>query len=121
MAKLEPISIDKEYFWQIVRSSKYRRIFSSLGGGAAQPNFSGSQIEGVEIPVPDETIQKEIGSFGSTIDVLIQTTGGGLRWEEARRLPYREWFVSQDQKMKSKTLKEVANLTMGQSPKVKIL
>ena len=117
VAKLEPISIDKEYFWQIVRSSKYRTIFSSLGGGAAQPNFSGSQIEGVEIPVPDETIQKEIGSFGSTIDVLIQNNRRRIALlEESARLLYREWFVSQDQKMKSKPLKEVANLTMGQSP-----
>ncbi len=77
VAKLCPRDINPDYFWFAISTDRYRTIFYGLGGGAAQPNMSGTQIESVEIPSPPLPIQTRIASILSAYDDLIEKTGGG--------------------------------------------
>ncbi len=94
VAKLVPKDIDPDYFWYVVSTKQYRERFFGLGGGAAQPNMSGSQIAAVEIPLPPPSIQKNIAGILYAYDDLIENNRRRIGLlEEAARLLYREWFV----------------------------
>jgi type I restriction enzyme S subunit len=94
VAKIVPENIHPDFLWNVVGSDKYRSIFYGLGGGAAQPNMSGSQIESVEVPCPDYRIQKRIASILSAYDDLIENNRRRIQLlEESARLLYKEWFV----------------------------
>lgn len=94
VAKLEPTKINKLFFWGIVSGRLYQDLFFHLADGAAQPNMSGKQIEGVKIPFPPAAVQERIASIVSTYDDLIEnnTRRITILEEMARRL-YDEWFV----------------------------
>lgn len=66
VAKLCPVSINPDFFWSAISTDRYRTVFYGLGGGAAQPNMSGSQIESVEIPYPPLAQQERIASSPPT-------------------------------------------------------
>lgn len=102
-----------------------------MAGGAAQPNMSGGQIEAVEIPLPPGPVQERIGSILSGYDDLIENNLRRIALvEESARLLYKEWFVrlrfpgyehtrivdGVPDGWKIKELRELAELTMGQSP-----
>ena len=93
-ARFDPIDVDRRFFWAVVSSEEYERRFFHLADGAAQPNMSGSQIEGIDIPLPPPPIQRHIASILSAYDDLIEnnTRRIALLEEMARRL-YEEWFV----------------------------
>jgi type I restriction enzyme, S subunit len=94
VAKLIPEDIHPDYFWQVVSKKEYRERFFGLGGGAAQPNMSGSQIAAVEIPIPSNLVQKKIADILSAYDDLIENNRRRIALlEEAARMLYREWFV----------------------------
>jgi type I restriction enzyme S subunit len=94
VAKLCPISINPDFFWSAISTERYRTIFYGLGGGAAQPNMSGSQIEAVEIPYPPLAQQERIAFILSTYDDLIENNRRRIQLlEQAARLLYKEWFV----------------------------
>ena len=63
VAKFKPKDINPNFFWSAISIPRYSTIFYQLGGGAAQPNMSGAQIEAVEIPYPPPTIQDLIADF----------------------------------------------------------
>ncbi len=94
VAKLEPIGINKLFFWGVVSGRRYQELFFHLADGAAQPNMSGKQIEGVTIPVPPAAVQESIAGVVSAYDELIEnnTRRIAILEEMARRL-YEEWFV----------------------------
>src|SRR3989338_4710976 len=46
-------NINNDYLWALLRSSKYQEILKNLGNGTAQANMSSSQIEKIEIEIPD--------------------------------------------------------------------
>ena len=94
VAKLCPISINPDFFWSAISTDRYRTVFYGLGGGAAQPNMSGSQIESVEIPCPPLAQQECIASILSAYDDLIENNRRRIQLlEQAARLLYKEWFV----------------------------
>jgi len=95
VARIVPQSADYNYLWSVISSENYQRIFFKLADGAAQPNMSGNQIEGVEIPLPDINEQQRIGRILSAYDELIENCQKRIRiLEEMARSLYREWFVN---------------------------
>jgi type I restriction enzyme S subunit len=94
VAKLCPVSINPDFFWSAISTDLYRTVFYGLGGGAAQPNMSSTQIESVEIPYPTLVQQKFIASIISAYDDLIENNRRRIQLlEQAARLLYKEWFV----------------------------
>jgi type I restriction enzyme S subunit len=94
VAKIAPVEADSDFIWAIVSSHEYQERFFYLADGAAQPNMSGSQIEGIEIPLPSLPIQRRIAGILSAYDDLIENSQRRIKILEkmARRL-YCEWFV----------------------------
>lgn len=94
VAKLCPKSINPDFFWAIISNNRYRTTFYHLGGGAAQPNMSGAQIESIEIPYPPLSQQNRFASILSSYDDLIENNQRRIQFlEQAARLLYKEWFV----------------------------
>lgn len=94
VAKIEPVDVDHDFIWAVVSSEEYQRKFFHLADGAAQPNMSGSQIEGVEIPLPPLRIQHRIAGILSAYDDLIENNLRRIKiLEEMARALYCEWFV----------------------------
>lgn len=94
VAKIEAVEADPDFIWCALSSRRYRELFFSIAGGAAQPNMSGGQIEAVEVPFPPHTVQKRIASILSAYDDLIENNRRRMvLLEESARLLYREWFV----------------------------
>ena len=108
--------------------------------GHLSPLFTGSTIKHlpreklalVEVPVPPHSAQDHIVSVLSAYDDLIQNNRRRIQLlEEAARLLYKEWFVhlrfpghehtkiidGVPEGWRRKQLSEIADITMGQSPK----
>ena len=132
VAKFKPRNINPDFFWSAISTPRYRTIFYGLGGGAAQPNMSGAQIEDVKIPYPPPTVQDRIASILSAYDDLIENNRRRIQLlEQSARLLYKEWFVhlrfpghkhvkikdGVPQGWERKKLVEIADITMGQSPR----
>lgn len=94
VAKIAPVGADQSFIWAVVSSQEYQEKFFYLADGAAQPNMSGSQIEGVEIPLPPLPVQQRIAGVFSAYDELIENSQRRIKILEAMaRTLYREWFV----------------------------
>ncbi|HSO82225.1 restriction endonuclease subunit S [Thiocapsa sp.] len=94
VAKLIPKSINPLFFWSVVSSSEYQHRFFRLADGSAQPNMSGSQLEGVEVPYPPISTQEKIAAILSVYDGLIENNTRRIKiLEEMAQSLYREWFV----------------------------
>ena len=94
VAKFKPRDINPDFFWSAISTPRYRTVFYRLGGGAAQPNMSGAQIEAVEIPYPPPNVQDRIASILSTYDDLIENNQRRIQLlEQSAQLLYKEWFV----------------------------
>ena len=94
VAKINPKGLNPDFFWSAISTDRYRTVFYGLGGGAAQPNMSGAQIESVEILCPPVDQQQRIASILSAYDDLIENNRRRIQLlEQAARLLYKEWFV----------------------------
>ena len=94
VAKIAPTEADPNFIWAVVSSQEYQEKFFYLADGAAQPNMSGGQIEGVEIPLPPLPIQRRIAGILSAYDELIENSQRRIKiLESMARALYREWFV----------------------------
>ena len=106
--------------------------FQSFTQGAAQDNLSQAKLLSIKFPVPEPVVQTEIADILSAYDDLIENNRRRIvLLEEAARLLYREWFVHfrfpghEHVKIvegipagwKRRTLVELAEVVMGQSPK----
>ena len=94
VAKIAPVEADHGFIWAVVSSQEYQERFFYLADGAAQPNMSGGQIEGVEIPLPPLPEQRRIAGILSAYDELMENSQRRIRiLESMARALYREWFV----------------------------
>ena len=94
VAKIAPVEADHGFIWSVVSSQEYQEKFFYLADGAAQPNMSGGQIEGLEIPCPPLPVQRRIAGILSAYDELMANSQRRIRLLEAMaRALYREWFV----------------------------
>lgn len=122
-------SHDLTYLYYRLRSSPLR----SYAGGAAQPLLTQTILRGVKVPfISDPVDQSDIASILSAYDDLIENNRRRIQLlEESARLLYKEWFVhlrfpghehtaitdGVPEGWERKTLSELAEITMGQSPK----
>ena len=124
--------ISPAYLYYFLRSPHFHRQVYSLKSGVAQPQLPIRDMKHINIPLPKLSIQLSIASILSTYDDLIENNRRRIRLlEQAARLLYKEWFVHlrfpghEHVKIKDgvpegwerKTLDEIADITMGQSPK----
>ncbi|MYB76106.1 MAG: restriction endonuclease subunit S [Chloroflexi bacterium] len=106
--------------------------FRSFTQGAAQDNLSQEKLLSIKFPVPEPIVQERIADILSAYDDLIENNRKRIvLLEEAARLLYREWFVRfrfpghEHVKITDglpegwgwKSLIEIAEVVMGQSPK----
>lgn len=94
VAKIAPVEADPGFIWSVVSSEEYQEKFFYLADGAAQPNMSGGQIEGVEVPLPPLPVQRRIAGILLAYDELIEYSQRRIQiLEKMARSLYREWFV----------------------------
>lgn len=106
--------------------------FAPLFTGATIKHLPRQQLAKVEVDVPPMAVQERIADILSSYDDLIENNRRRIALlEQAARELYREWFVrlrfpgyestrivdGMPEGWHRKTLGEVANITMGQSPK----
>lgn len=118
------------YYW--FQSYEGRKKFEALAKGTAQKAVPISGIKTLEIELPSLKDQKRIVDILSAYDDLIKNNQKQIKLlEEAAQRLYKEWFVDlrfpghENTKIvdgvpegwNEKTLSQVANVIMGQSPK----
>jgi type I restriction enzyme S subunit len=106
--------------------------FKQISQGATQDNLSLEKLATIKFPVPDLKLQQRIADILSAYDDLIENNQKQIRLqEEAAMLLYKEWFVNlrfpghENTKIVDgvpegwslKKLIDIADITMGQSPK----
>lgn len=118
------------YYW--FQSYEGRKKFEALAKGTAQKAVPISGIKTLEIELPSLKSQKRIADILSAYDDLIENNQKQIKLlEEAAQRLYKEWFVDLrfpghenteivdgvPEGWNEKTLSQVANVIMGQSPK----
>ena len=121
---------DYEYVYYAL-STLYDKLVALKNGGA-QPNLNVSIIKAVEIPFPNLTTQRKIAKMLADYDFLIEINQKQIKLlEEAAQRLYKEWFVDLrfpgygdtlivdgvPEGWSKQTLSDIADVTMGQSPK----
>lgn len=106
--------------------------FTRFNAGAGVPTLNRNHIASLKVPDFTLSKQQDIASILSTYDNLIENNRRRIQLlEQAARLLYKEWFVHlrfpghehvkiQDgvpEGWEKKPLSEIADITMGQSPK----
>lgn len=114
------------------RSPLFRKRLSNLGGGANIQNLNQRVMRAMEISLPPLRQQDEIVRIVASYDDLIENNQRRIvLLEEAARQLFKEWFVrfrfpghehvkivdGVPEGWKYKRLVDIADLTMGQSPK----
>ena len=130
--RVDPEKADPGYVGCILESDVYKRYVLSRVGGAAQPNANAKVLSSFRLPVPDKTTQRRIASVLSAYDDLIENNCRRIQLlEQSARLLYKEWFVhlrfpghehvkiknGMPEEWEKKSLSDIADITMGQSPK----
>ena len=121
-----------EFLAYILKSPERKEYMEQVAGGSAQPKLGIYKIEAIKVDLPDIQIQHKIADILSAYDYLIENNQKQIKLlEEAAQRLYKEWFVDlrfpghENTKIvdgvpegwNEKTLSQVANVIMGQSPK----
>ena len=125
--------LDKYFLYYLFNTRPVRGQISGSATGTKVRHTAPERIYQVKITVPtDVNQQRRIASVLSAYDDLIENNRRRIQLlEQAARLLYKEWFVHlrfpghEDVKIKDgvpegwerKPLDEIADITMGQSPK----
>ena len=122
-ARINSSSFDSRFVYHYLSQTNVREKFESITTGQAYPQLSLAQVRNVQIPVMPLSVQEEIADALDTADELISNLENvaakkrdvkqGMMQElltGGTRLPgfAGEW--------RSRTIGEVANVIMGQSP-----
>jgi type I restriction enzyme S subunit len=88
--------VDKTYlFYSLLGNDIRKEIAQMAHGAASQANVSPSQIESIEIPLPNLKTQVEIGNILQNYDKLIENNNRRIAiLEDMAQSLYREWFVN---------------------------
>ena len=125
--------IHKKFLYYLLNTNTYRGQVRGSASGATVRHTSPERIKRCEVRIPDNTKEQDrIASILSAYDDLIENNRRRIQLlEQAARLLYKEWFVylrfpdHEQVKIKDdvpegwekKPLSEIADITMGQSPK----
>lgn len=109
-----------------------QRDCKKISQGTAQDNLSWKKLSTIKFPAPDIDIQNNIVSILSVYDDLIENNQKQIKLlEETTQRLYKEWFVDLHfpgyenvaivdgvpEGWSKQTLSDIADVTMGQSPK----
>ena len=123
---------DPVYFTYYFKSKAFRRAVSGTAVGANIQNLSQARLSNHECRIPSIEVQHRIADILSVYDNLIENNQKQIKLlEEAAQRLYKEWFVdlifpgNENTKIvdgvpegwNEKTLSQVADVIMGQSPK----
>lgn len=121
-----------KFIYYQLRSEHIGRWLEKVSIGATMPSLNTGLLSGIEMVLPPIEIQKQIAGILSAYDDLIENNQKQIKLlEEAAQRIYKEWFVDlrfpghENTKIvdgvpegwNEKTLSQVANVIMGQSPK----
>ena len=124
--------IDSNYIYYWILSDVGQKSMWARTIGSAQPALTIDTIKQFEIPVPSYNAQVKIVSILKAYDDLIENNQKQIKLlEEAAQRLYKEWFVDlrfpgyEDvavvdgvpEGWQERTLSEIADVVMGQSPK----
>lgn len=128
--------LSSRYLRYVIGSPQFTNYIKPIVTGVNIPHISGGQIKDYKFRLPPELVQDNIADIIEPYDNLIENNNRRIAiLEDMAQSLYREWFVKfrfpgyQDCEFKEselglipegwevKALKEVCNLTMGQSPK----
>lgn len=123
---------EQRYLYQLLKSDYQRVRMQSYITGSAQPQLPIKNFSQIEIPIPPLPTQRRIADILSAYDDLIENNQKQIKLlEEAAMRLYKEWFVKlrfpghENTKIvdgvpdgwSRKKLIDIADITMGQSPK----
>lgn len=121
-----------KFIYYQLRSEHIGRWLEKVSIGATMPSLNTGLLSGIEMVLPPIEIQKQIAGILSAYDDLIENNQKQIKLlEEAAQRIYKEWFVDLcfpghenteivdgvPEGWNEKTLSQVANVIMGQSPK----
>lgn len=88
--------VDKSYlFYSLLGDDIRKEIAQMAHGAASQANVSPTQVESIEIPLPDLKSQRKIGGVLQNYDNLIENNNRRIAiLENMAQSLYREWFVN---------------------------
>jgi len=124
--------VSRDYVYWYLRQQEVIGYAKALASGAAQPDLSHAVFKSIPFQYPPLTTQDRIASILSAYDDLIENNRRRIQLlEQAARLLYKEWFVhlrfpghehvtitdGVPVGWEKKPLSEIADITMGQSPK----
>ena len=88
--------LNKDFLFYLLSNDKYKQKLALMGHGAAnQANISPSQVESLEVYLPDKVEeQQKIAKILSNYDDLIENNNKRIKiLEEMAQKIYKEWFV----------------------------
>ena len=121
-----------KFIYYQLRSEHIGRWLEKVSIGATMPSLNTGLLSGIEMVLPPIEIQKQIAGILSAYDDLIENNQKQIKLlEEAAQRLYKEWFVDlhipghENTKIvdgvpegwNEKTLSQIADVIMGQSPK----
>ena len=129
---LDDSILNKRFVYYLFNTRGVRGQISGSASGTKVRHTSPERIYRVRVKIPDSECQTRIASILSAYDDLIENNRQRIALlEQAARELYREWFVrlrfpgyehvkvidGVPEGWTTKALGEIANITMGQSPK----
>ena len=132
--RMRPITnrVFPEYIGYYMRLPSFRGEFRAFSTMTTRASLRNEDLLGLEVKLPSIEIQKQIADILSAYDDLIENNQKQIKLlEEAAQRLYKEWFVDlrfpghektkildgMPEGWNEKTLSQVADVIMGQSPK----
>ena len=124
--------LNSKYLYYWIKSSEGTGILYNTTIGSSQKALTISALKNIKVSLPPRSVQDKIVEVVSAYDDLIENNQKQIKLlEEAAQRLYKEWFVDlrfpghENTKIvdgvpegwNEKTLSQVANVIMGQSPK----
>lgn len=124
--------LNSEYLYYWIKSSEGTGILYNTTIGSSQKALTISALKNIKVSLPPRSVQDKIVEVVSAYDDLIENNQKQIKLlEEAAQRLYKEWFVDLNfpghentkivdgvpEGWNEKTLSQVANVIMGQSPK----
>lgn len=106
------------FLYLYIRSKAFKLTIGSYIGGSSQPTIPMKTLRILEIPYPKIDIQNKIVQIAYSIDEKIRVnTLVNKNLEAQARTIYRDMFGDTNVDFKVGQLSDIADITMGQSPK----
>ena len=124
--------VSAAFLYQILKHNTYRTYFRKYSTGSAQPQLPINNFSQIVLDIPPIEKQEKIAIILTAYDNLIENNQKQIKLlEEAAQRLYKEWFVDLrfpgyenvpvvdgvPEGWTKKTLSEIADIIMGQSPK----